>query len=32
MRQKSSEPINSAELLPYYKELVAEYFPEVISW
>jgi inositol oxygenase len=29
---KSSEPINSAELLPYYKELVAEYFPEVINW
>jgi len=29
---KSSEPINSAELLPYYKALVAEYFPETINW
>jgi len=29
---KSSEPINSTELLPYYKELVAEYFPETINW
>ncbi len=29
---KSPEPINSAELLPYYQELVAEFFPEVINW
>ena len=29
---KSSEPINSTELLPYYQELVAEYFPEKIDW
>jgi inositol oxygenase len=29
---KSSEPINSAELLPYYQELVAEYFPEQLNW
>lgn len=29
---KSSEPINSAELLPYYKELVAEYFPQELYW
>ena len=29
---KSPEPINSAELLPYYKELVAEYFPATIDW
>jgi inositol oxygenase len=29
---KSSEPINSTELLPYYKELVAEYFPKTINW
>jgi inositol oxygenase len=29
---KSSEPINSAELLPYYKELVAEYFPRKLNW
>ena len=29
---KSSEPIDSAELLPYYQELVAEYFPKTIKW
>lgn len=29
---KSPEPINSAELMPYYKGLVAEYFPETINW
>lgn len=29
---KSSEPINSAELLSYYRELVAEYFPEQLNW
>jgi inositol oxygenase len=29
---KSPEPINSTELLPYYQELVAEFFPEVINW
>lgn len=29
---KSPEPINSAELLSYYKKLVAEYFPAIINW
>lgn len=29
---KSSEPINSAELMTYYHELVSEYFPEKIDW
>ena len=29
---KSSEPINSSELLPYYQELVAEYFPKTLNW
>lgn len=29
---KSSETINVPELLPYYQELVAEFFPEELSW
>jgi len=29
---KNSEPINITELMPYYKELVTEYFPEIINW
>lgn len=29
---KSSEPVNVAELLPYYQELVAEFFPEILNW
>jgi inositol oxygenase len=29
---KSSEPINVSELLPYYQDLVAEFFPENIRW
>lgn len=29
---KSPEPINSAELLSYYQDLIAEYFPEIINW
>lgn len=29
---KSTERLNMQELLPYYAELVAEYFPDVIDW
>jgi inositol oxygenase len=29
---KSSEQINRAEFLPYYQELVAQYFPEKLNW
>lgn len=29
---KSSEPVNVSELMPYYQELVAEFFPEDLKW
>lgn len=29
---KSSEQVNVAELMPYYQELVAEFFPEPLHW
>lgn len=29
---KSPEPVNVSELLPYYQELVAEFFPEELKW
>jgi inositol oxygenase len=29
---KSTEPVNVQEIMPYYKELVAEYFPENLNW
>lgn len=29
---KSPEPVNASELLPYYQELVAKFFPEELRW
>lgn len=29
---KSPEPVNVSELLPYYQELVAEFFPQELRW
>jgi len=29
---KSTNPVDVIELMPYYKELVAEYFPTIINW
>ena len=29
---KSSETINTAELMPYYQDLVNEFFPEKLNW
>ncbi len=29
---KSTHPVNIKELMPYYKELVSEYFPENLNW
>jgi inositol oxygenase len=29
---KSSEPVNIEDVMPYYKELVTEFFPEKINW
>ena len=29
---KSSEPVNVSELMPFYQELVAEFFPEDLRW
>lgn len=29
---KSSEPVNVTELMPFYEELVAEFFPEELKW
>jgi inositol oxygenase len=29
---KSPDPVNVSELMPYYQELVAEFFPEELKW
>lgn len=29
---KSTEPVNVSELMPYYQQLVAEFFPEDLRW
>jgi len=29
---KSPEPVNVSELMPYYQELIAEFFPEELHW
>ncbi len=29
---KSPEPVNVSELMPYYQELVTEFFPEELNW
>jgi inositol oxygenase len=29
---KNSEPVNIEEVMPYYTELVSEFFPEIINW
>ena len=29
---KSPEPVNVAELMPFYQELVAEFFPQDLNW
>lgn len=29
---KSPEPVNVSELMPYYQELVAEFFPQALKW
>lgn len=29
---KSPEPVNVSELMPFYQELVAEFFPEELKW
>jgi len=29
---KSEDSINTAQLMPYYKELVSEFFPETLQW
>ena len=30
--RRRREPVNVAELMPYYKELVAQFFPEELKW